>query len=60
MSRPLHSYLAGSLTVVSSLKVSHANGVSEKLLGDFIRKHDCRDRIFRMYANNPEAFSNSI
>lgn len=48
MSRPLYRHLATSLIAVSSMKVSHANGVNEKLLGDFIRKHDCRDKIFRM------------
>ncbi|KXJ88817.1 aldo/keto reductase [Microdochium bolleyi] len=26
--------------------VSYAAGVNEKLLGDFIRKHNCRDKIF--------------
>jgi aryl-alcohol dehydrogenase-like predicted oxidoreductase len=29
-------------------KVSYGAGVNEKILGDFIRKHNCRDKIFRM------------
>lgn len=27
-------------------QVSYAAGVNEKILGDFIRKHNCRDKIF--------------
>ena len=29
--------------------VVYQAGVNEKLLGDFIRKHNCRDKIFCMY-----------
>ncbi|KAH7325546.1 aldo/keto reductase [Stachybotrys elegans] len=29
--------------------VSYRAGVNEKLLGDFIRKHNCRDKLFRIY-----------
>lgn len=29
--------------------VVYAAGVNEKLLGDFIRKHNVRDKIFRAY-----------
>jgi hypothetical protein len=29
------------------LQVIYAAGVNEKLLGDFIRKHNVRDKIFR-------------
>lgn len=28
------------------LQVVYAAGINEKLLGDFVRKHDCRDKVF--------------
>jgi aryl-alcohol dehydrogenase-like predicted oxidoreductase len=28
--------------------VSYRNGMNEKILGDFIRKHNCRDQLFSM------------
>ena len=32
--------------------VSYRVGVNEKLLGDFIRKHNCRDKLFSMYRSS--------
>lgn len=29
--------------------VSYRNGMNEKILGDFIRKHNCRDKIFSTF-----------
>lgn len=34
-------------------QVIYQAGVNEKLLGDFIRKHNVRDKIFSMYMYNP-------
>lgn len=33
--------------------VSYRAGMNEKILGDFIRKHDCRDKLFSTCRANP-------
>jgi hypothetical protein len=34
------------LAPLIDFQVSYRNGVNEKVLGDFIRKHNVRDKIF--------------